>query len=760
MKKNVLLTVLALAMVIGLTDAPAMALVLDDGAVHNNPVAAADEQLEVYNNTDPPYNYTTVNFTSPVDHAFQRISTYDDTRLNIASRPESSVTGHDQSLITILPNGDISRGFDALDQTRVLVNGDVWSTTFNLFDRSEAILSGGFIQFLRLNDESRFVMTDGWVDFLNRFDGKRGIIFGGYFGNLWGSMKVRSNSDLAVYDGSITFEGTLSTEGSLRIYGGDGWVHEYNNLEVKRTGRCYVYGSDFNYSYGTYTCSDTDGCHFGPLSGTLADGSPISIKIYLSDGSNLILRKPTTLTIGNPTLIRRNRVNRFEYEYTYRAEAVSDGHDVTDVKSRAVSVSPHTSVVQEELLFGDLTDGIPTPSVNTFVVKHDRRRPFDWNALKWDVEYVDKASTVWTNLIAGVHSIVATQQTSDGGYIIAGSGRLIKIDAQGNKVWTKTYGGSWSYDSDPVQQTSDGGYVLTGKGGSFGGGGNDVGLIKTDPSGNELWSKTFDGTNHMKANSVRQTDDGGYIIAGDTGSSGTGAYLIKTDAAGNEVWRQFFRGLNNDAIRGGSVRQTYDGGYILTASSRHPNSDPPYDIDYVMVIKTSADGTKQWETIYYPARGGGEHPVSSHHSITYSTVESTSDGGYIVVGHTYSGAMSDGYGDVFLLKLNAEGEERWHQIINGDFFYLHDISVRQTCDDGFMLGFRGPYDSNIEANIVKIDSNGNLVWHYILTASEYLDLPSTVQPTNDGGYIISSIPHRGWGVQLRKTAVIKDPPCR
>ena len=135
----------------------------------------------------------------------------------------------------------------------------------------------------------------------------------------------------------------------------------------------------------------------------------------------------------------------------------------------------------------------------------------------------------------------SVQQTNDGGYIIAGGDQekgsfwLIKTDGNGNKLWDKTFNESGG-QVNSVQQTNDGGYIIAGFTDSHGSGGNDAWLIKTDASGNKLWDKTFGGSENSFADSVQQTSDGGYIIAGYTdshGAVGYSAWLIKTDAKGN-----------------------------------------------------------------------------------------------------------------------------------------------------------------------------------------------------------------------------------
>jgi hypothetical protein len=213
------------------------------------------------------------------------------------------------------------------------------------------------------------------------------------------------------------------------------------------------------------------------------------------------------------------------------------------------------------------------------------------------------------------------QQTSDGGYIITASSTsvgyypnlsfyLIKTNSSGYQQWIQSYGGF------SVQQTSDGGYIIAGGG-----------LTKTDSLGNQIWHQSL-GLSYIVANyydvcyCVQQTSDGGFIIAGRTISYGAGEYdvfLIKTDDIGNQIWFQTYGGIHND--EGYSVQQTFDGGYIITGytgSYGAGNND-------VYLIKTDALGNQQWFRTF----GGSGNDCGN-------SVQQTSDGGYIVVGYTYS----------------------------------------------------------------------------------------------------------------------------
>jgi len=178
---------------------------------------------------------------------------------------------------------------------------------------------------------------------------------------------------------------------------------------------------------------------------------------------------------------------------------------------------------------------------------------------------------------------------------------LIKTDSSGNEEWNSTFGGSsgdWGYS---VQQTNDGGYIITGYTDSYGAGNWDVWLIKTDSSGNEEWNRVFGGINYDRGFSVQQTNDGGYIIIGytvsyDADDTGCDIWLIKTDSNGNKEWHQTFGGSGtpNKFDMGYSVQQTNDGGYIIIGDT---------EIYYVAksniwLIKTDSSGNEEWNRVF------------------------------------------------------------------------------------------------------------------------------------------------------------------
>ncbi len=271
---------------------------------------------------------------------------------------------------------------------------------------------------------------------------------------------------------------------------------------------------------------------------------------------------------------------------------------------------------------------------------------------------------IWTKQYTGGTEAYSLEQTSDKGYIIAGYTNnygagladiyVVKTDSIGNMIWDKTYGGTNNegiagYGNISVQQTPDGGYIVAGYTNSFGAGGYDFYLIKTNGSGSVTWSRTFGGTGteYGYGNSVGQTADGGYVIVGSTNSFGSGSddvYLIKTNGLGNLIWSKTYGGTNSDY--GYSVQQTVTGGYIISGST---NSFGSGGFD-VYLIKTDAAGNLLWSKTF----GGTGNDYG------YSVDKST-DGGYVITGYTNS--FGSGGDDVYLIKTDANGNSGCYQTI-------------------------------------------------------------------------------------------------
>ena len=295
----------------------------------------------------------------------------------------------------------------------------------------------------------------------------------------------------------------------------------------------------------------------------------------------------------------------------------------------------------------------------------------------------------------------SVQQTSDGGYIICGITNsfgngdfdiwLIKTNSSGDSLWSKTFGGADHDLGYSVQQTTDGGYIIVGNTESYGNGDTDVWLIKTDSSGDSIWSKTFGGADDDLGYSVQQTIDGGYIITGSTWSFSNGdnnLYMIKTDDNGDSLWTKTFGEQYEDL--GYSIKQTTDAGYIvagITVSSFIGGHD-------LYIIKTDENGDSLWTKTF----GGADYDLG------YS-VQQTIDGGYIIAGSTES--YGNGGFDVWLIKTDSSGDSLWTKTFGG----AHNdkgYSVQQTIDGGYIIcGSTNSFKIGY-IYLIKTDGNGNI----------------------------------------------------
>jgi hypothetical protein len=205
---------------------------------------------------------------------------------------------------------------------------------------------------------------------------------------------------------------------------------------------------------------------------------------------------------------------------------------------------------------------LPSADQNSWMFKIDANGNMQWNQ---------------TYLTPGNMTGRSIVQVSDGGCVLAGYANatgngndfwLAKTDSVGNMLWNQTYGGSGDDSATGLVQASDGGYVIVGFTYSFGAGGQDAWLVKTNASGNMLWNKTYGGAGNENFQRVVRTLDGGYAISGATNSFGAGGndmWFVKTDSYGNVQWSKTFGGLANDG--GAMLRQTSDSGYIIIGNT-------------------------------------------------------------------------------------------------------------------------------------------------------------------------------------------------
>ena len=346
----------------------------------------------------------------------------------------------------------------------------------------------------------------------------------------------------------------------------------------------------------------------------------------------------------------------------------------------------------------------------------------------------DPPDTLWTRTYGGANIDVAhdVRQTSDGGFIVAGYTRsfgagghdlwLFKTDASGAPEWNSAFGGTSDDEAHAVWPTSDGGYVAAGFTSSYGAGGKDVWLVKADSAGLEDWTRTFGGPHDDEAYGVQETHDGGLIVAGATSSYGAGSrdvWLIRTDASGTPIWNRTIGGYGSDGAW--SVSETSDRGFIVAGWTF---SNGPGYLGNAWLVKTDSLGYGEWNRAF----GGSDADRG------YAARETT-DGGYIMAG--YTGSFGAGLYDLYLVKTDSEGSPEWSEAFGGtgrDYGY----SVVETGDGGYLAaGYTLSYGAGgDDVWLVRTDADGNFQWQ-MTHGGASSDVAYALANTSDGGYVVA-----------------------
>jgi hypothetical protein len=357
--------------------------------------------------------------------------------------------------------------------------------------------------------------------------------------------------------------------------------------------------------------------------------------------------------------------------------------------------------------------------------------------------------------------LVASLVESNDGDVVGNQGQydvwLVKLSSTGGIVWKKTIGGSLSEQPTDIIQTADGGYMMSGYTKSVNGdvsfshGGNDAWLVKLSASGAIQWEKTYGGTLHEAALSVKQTTDGGYIMVGwsgsndgdlDTNQGNEDAWIVKLTDTGGITWKKSIGGSDEDHFT--CVEQTADGGYIVSGTVKSLDKDivGNHGGEEIIVAKFTSGGAVTWQYCY----GGTGDDLNGDHSYKGS-IHQTFDGGYIFCAGTKSsdGDITTNHGDsdYWLVKLTSAGAISWQKTFGGT---LEDqaTALHQTVDSGYVvaglaksadgdvIGNHGSYD----AWVLKLTKTGAITWQRAC-GSIGKDLAFDLRRTFDGNYIIA-----------------------
>lgn len=379
-------------------------------------------------------------------------------------------------------------------------------------------------------------------------------------------------------------------------------------------------------------------------------------------------------------------------------------------------------------------------------------------------------SIQWQRAFGGSSNEYASgiTQTTDGGYIVTGytfsnNGDVIgnhgdadvwviKLNPSGIIEWQKTLGGSGEDWARRIRKTNDGGYIIVGRTNStngdvsgFHGGNWDCWVIKLDSAGNITWQKALGGSSIDQGYDIQPTLDNGYIVTCGSNSNdgdvtgnhgGSDFWVVKLNASGSILWQKSLGGMGNDL--GGSIQQTFDGGYIVAGTSNSINGDVTGNngSDDFWVVRLDSLGNIIWQK----SLGGSSIDASQ-------CIKQTTDGGYIVCGYTFSnnGDVSGNHGnyDAWIVKFNSLGTIIWQKTLGG----TNNDQVKyiqQTVDGGIILvGNSKSTDGDVSENqgdwdywVVKLDEIGTIHWQKSLGGSSF-DEADCIEQTTDGGYVIA-----------------------
>ena len=409
--------------------------------------------------------------------------------------------------------------------------------------------------------------------------------------------------------------------------------------------------------------------------------------------------------------------------------------------------------------------------------------------------YTQTPDIEWQNTIGGNYleiSFGGIIQTYDGGFIMAGSSSspvscdktepskggldywVVKTDQFGNVEWDKTIGGEDDEFFSNISLTADSGYILTGR--SFSDisgdksennlGINDYWIVKLNRNGDLEWENTIGGSETEAGSYIEQTNDGGYIfvgnslsgISGDKTEANLGSFdfwVIKLDNYGNILWQNTIGGnnLEDQCV----IHQISDEGFILGGRSISNNTadkaeDTIGGFD-IWLLKLDNSGNILWQQTI----GGGL-------TEWFSSIDETSDGGFILGSWTNSGIGFDkteaaiGSFDYWILKLNNIGIIEWQKTI-GSFGFDELHTIIPLNDEGYLLGGISTSDASGDKSenaighigtysdfwIVRVDNNGNILWENTIGGPKEDNIIS-IQQTNDLGDILggtSSSNNRG-----------------
>ncbi|TMI23363.1 hypothetical protein E6H19_06845 [Candidatus Bathyarchaeota archaeon] len=290
-----------------------------------------------------------------------------------------------------------------------------------------------------------------------------------------------------------------------------------------------------------------------------------------------------------------------------------------------------------------------------------------------------------------------------------------------HSTWAKTYGGTGTEQVYSVHQTSDSGFIVAGSTNSSGAGGNDAWLVRLDPSGQIIWQKAYGTLGDDFSVGAQQTSDSGFVVSAFTGPSGFAgsAWIFKTDAAGNLQWQNKYGGFGCCVL---PTQQTSDDGFIVAGFTDNSGMGD------VQVLRLNSTGAVMWARTY-----GNPTAFDAAFSI-----QTTPDGGFVVAGITNGYAVNGLIaGDFWVFKIGATGDVVWQHAYGGPGAD-YAISIAKTSDNGFVVaGWTNSFGAGgNDAWVLRLDNTGRVIWQKAY-GGKGDDVAFSVGQTSDGGFIVA-----------------------
>ena len=692
---------------------------------------------------------------------------------------------YDEGIANSVPIG-FTFNYNGIDYTTINVCANGFATLGAPFNSDTTVVENFYINTLKLGPLTYVSGTDSTVE----FSGNTKPVLA----PLWDDLNLQANSNLRyITTGSpgsrvLTFEwanalwqydatgATLSFE--LKLYEGTNVIEFCYKDEggtpsagasasigitaTNNIGGGFMSLGDTSPEPAVSTTDETSSLHKKPENNQVYRFTPLPCAMPLNLHYDTYDNTSVNFSWDAPA-----GVSNFEYAVTTSSSDPASGSSTSSTSAVVSSLTPDTKYyIHVRSVCSALSQSV-WPVVSFATSKNVSPPP----TVAWK-KTVGGTGNEGDNFAASIH------QTSDGGYVLAGcsnstdgdvSGNhgnedylVVKFNSGGAIEWQKSYGGSLDDIAFSIKQTSDGGYIVAGL--TFSNDGDVTGnhgviddwIVKLNSTGTVEWQKCLGGSQDDEAYSIEQTPDGGYIIAGVTysndgdvtgnHSSDADYWVVKLNNNGSIQWQKCLGGSSTDYAF--SVDNATDGGYIVAGLAFSNDGDVSglhAGLDDYWVVKLDSDGGIQWQKCL-----GGSNEDRAY------TVKQTSDGGYIVAGHTESTdgdiTSNHGHADYWIVKLTGSGAIQWQKSFGGSGFdamssWYAGNHIEQTSDGGFIItGTTASDDGDVNGNhggsgdywALKINSSGDFQWQKCLGGSD-LDDAFSIEPTSDKGYIIAGI---------------------